>query len=147
MAKIQDVTWEVTEAFLSVPSAQLLVVKDMKERSISVGCVQFTEKDTLIVPHIRKFRKLTNSSPIHNNSTIEGYSKLLQCPKEYHWDGSPDGQLHISLHRSRCGTHLTHALPKNLQKEISKSVLANEKLYSVFFSLRNCYTTSKFQKV
>lgn len=129
------------------PPSQLLVVNNMKERSISVGCLQFTKKDTLIVPHIRKFRKLTNSSPTHNNSTAEGYSKLLQYPKEYHWDGSPDGQLHISLHRSRCDTLLTHTLPKNLQKEMSKSVPANEQFYSVFFSLRNCYTTSKFQKV
>lgn len=136
----REVTWEVIQASSSIP------LHSLKERRMFVGDLQFAEKDTSLVPPIHKFRKLRNSSPTHNNnnSTAEGYSELLHCPEGHHRDGSPDGQLQVSLHQDRqtggmyC-THLICALPNDLQKEIGKRVLANEKFTPWFLSQKSSY--------
>jgi len=65
-------------AVLICPPARLLVAKSMKERRISLRCLQFTEKDTLLVPHIHKFRKLRNSSPTHT-TTIAQLKVIQSC--------------------------------------------------------------------
>ena len=88
-------------------------------------------------PQIQEAQELFSNTH-NNNSTVEGYSKLLHCPQGYHRDGYPDGWLHISLHHDRqtggmCCTHLNHALPNDLQKDISKKALANEQLHAMFF--------------
>lgn len=132
------------------PPAELLVGKSMKERRISMECLQFTEKDILLVPHIHKFRKLVYS-PTYN-ITAEGYSKPLHGPDGYYREWSPDGQLHFSLHHSRQTGRMYqmrcahYALPNDLREEIGKRVLVNEQFTPCFYH-SNCHTTGQFQKV